>query len=232
MINMKFLLLVFACIFVGSIDGQRPTKSTTTSTQKSTTPIPMNEWIDPHVGGKYGNPGANVHLSDKALDQLHAFVIDRLGQRLQSMNTSDLQFPFPDGNVLVVKSPKFTESKFPKYEKELLPPNRIRSRFFNGRMVIEGEWEYKSSKPVRIFGHSRSFMSGTFKTTIVDVELETLVQLARSTENKPIVNLIDCRANLSNFRVDVKGAGDLTVIENCNDAACNKVCLIFLFFVC
>lgn len=179
--------------------------------QSTSTLPPLVQWTDPYVGGRSGLPGADIRISHRGLDQLHSFAAETLARRIQSMNMSEV--PFSVGSSqLIVEPPRFTESRFAKFEKELMPPNRIRSRFYEGRFVANGDWQYRPGT-----------MDGTHKTTIVNAELEAVTQLAKTNDGKPIVQIVDCKANLSQFRVDITGAGSLTKIENCDDPLCVEI---------
>jgi len=218
--NMKVIILLAIAISVlHSINGQKT--STTTTPKPTTTTAP--KWTDPHTGGKSGNPGANIRLSSKALDQVHGFVAEQVANRIQSMNMTDFDVSLGSAK-LYVKSIRFSESKFGKYEHQLVPStNRVKTKFSECNFVIDGDWQYKPSKRYRI---TTNEMNGTFKATVVNAEMESVVKLSKGNENKPMVEVSECKATIGIYKVDIKGAGELTVVEKCDssyDSTCKDI---------
>jgi len=190
----------------------------------------MPRWSDPTVGGKYGNPGAAMHLSNKSIDQCHMFLSESLGRAIISMNVSDLNVAIGTA-TLIIKPPRITEAKFNDFDRDFMPPNRIRSKFYDGKIVANGEWEYKSPN-IRKNDFIARAMKGIYRTTITHGELESTNQLGRTTDAKPMVQTIDCRANFSQFRVDIEGAGNHSLVENCDDPVCRKIRTYFEDLAC
>jgi len=186
--------------------------------------------LDPLVGGKYGNPGADIHLSNKSIDQLHVFASDSLGRAIQNASIPDMNVAIGSATLLI-KPPRITESKFFSFEKELIPSNRIHSKFYNGKIVANGEWQYKSSNIEKATFLGRA-LSGLYRATVTNGELESMNQLMRTSDAKPMVQTIDCQANFSQFRVDIEGAGNYSLIQNCDDPVCRKIRNFFEDIAC
>jgi len=197
----------------------------------------MARWSDPSLGGKYGNPGADIHLSNKSIDQIHVFASDSLGRALQSAPISELTIAIGSG-TLAIKPPQISEAKFPDFEKELIPSNRIRSKFYNGKIVASGEWQFESANTRKAYFLTRA-LNGVYRVTVTNGELESMNQLGRTSDAKPMVQTIECNANFSQFRVDIQVGGNTTLVQNCDDPICTKIrtffedttCQIFRIFI-
>jgi len=208
---------------------QLPPSTSTAFPITTTSPL---QWTDPSTGGKYGNPGARLHLSNKSIDDLHAFAAYTMAKSIQSMVISDLQIPI-GGGLLIIKSPRITESKFADQENQFWTPDRVRSRFFGGQWAAQGVWQFKMSSV------GRSMQQGTYRSTIVNGELNGTNQLTRTTDSKPTAQTTECKADLSQFRIEIVGAGNLTTVNNCDNPICDKIrsyfedvlCVVFRTFV-
>jgi hypothetical protein len=75
-------------------------------------------------------------------------------------------------------------------------------------------------------------MTGGYRATIVNADLNTTNQLTRSSDAKPTAQTIDCKSYLGQFRIDIDGAGNLTTIETCDDPICNTIRGFFEEAVC
>jgi len=216
---MIFLLTSLVFLQSGVIFGQ---VTTSTSPAPSTTIPPF---FNPYAGGKWGNPGANIHLSNKTIAAVHAHAAQKISEAIK--NISLIEFNLPVGyGMLTIKPPLVTEAKFPDVESQLIKPNRIRSRLSGGRVVASGGWVYKP------FGMNQQPMSGGYRSTIEDGELETTNQLGRTFDAKPMVQTVDCKANLSKFRVEIQGAGNLTTVDTCDNFICMRIRAFFEDAVC
>lgn len=215
------------CIFIGVflfclVNGQHAKSTTPTSTTTTT-----EEVTDPAAGGRYGNPGAQIRFSTKALDTIYAHAVEKISQAIKSMVVPNVIVPV-GGGMLTIKNVRVTEAKIPNFEKHLLPPNKILSRLSGARFVSVGDWEYKP------FGGARAdATSGIFRTIVVNAEMNITNQLARTWDGKPTVQTTECKANLGDFRVEIEGfGGNTTVIDHCDNLLCKRIRQYFEDSVC
>jgi len=219
------MALSLVLLFLGTFSLMDAQVTTSTSTQfTSTTPPP---WTNPAWGGKQGNPGAALHISNKTTDAVHAYATDALARNIQSSPFGHVSIPIGLA-LLTVMSPRITESKLAGFEYELIKPNRIRSRFYGGRFAGEGTWQYK---PAGSRNYQAAF-GGRYRASIVDGEVIIINQFGRNSEFKPMIQTIDCQANFSRFRVDLQGAPNLTSIEHCDNPICDKIVGFYEDAVC
>lgn len=221
MVQFRFFILIVISlnIFQWTI-AQKKTSSTKSSTisYPSTTSTSMT--IDPFVGGKVGNPGAKIRLSEISIDAVHAWAMEMINRALQKAAIDDFTIHVGAG-ILTIKSPHIVDAKFAAVEKQMVPPNRIRSRLFNGKFEATGVWQFKANADARWF-LSRSMVSGNYHAKVPNGELVMINQL-RNADGKPTVMSVETKANFSQYQVDIQGAGNLTTIENCDDPVCSKI---------
>jgi len=199
-----------------------------TSASLSTTP----PWLNPYIGGKSGNPGANIHVSNKTIAAVHLHAAEMIANDIKNISLANFDLPIGWG-TLSIKPPRITEAKFYNVDSQLIKPNRIRSRLYGAKIAASGGWHYKP------FGVGQQPMSGGYRSTITDGEVETTSQLGRTNDGKPMVQTIDCKTNFSRFRIDIEGAGNLTTVDSCDNFICEKirgffedaVCLVLRTFV-
>jgi len=212
-----FLLITF---LVGIGSGEESTTSTFTAT--TTAP----ELLDATVGGKSGNPGAQLRFSAKALDVIYAHAMEKISQAIRSMTIPDVIVPI-GGGMLTIKATRVTEATLGKFDRQMLPPNRLRSHFTEGRLVSVGQWSYKP------MGVTRSIAQGLFRTVITNAELTTTNQFGRTWDEKPSITTTECKAYLGEFRVEIEGFGEnTTVIDECDNLLCSRIRAYFEDSVC
>lgn len=191
-----------------------PPTITTETTESSATTI---ESLDAGNGGKFGNPGAQIRFSTKTLDAIYAHATTTLAHAIKSMVIPDVIVPI-GGGMLTIKSARLGDVKLGNFTRQLLPPNRIRSRLTGSRLASIGEWQY------RPINGARQYMSGVFRVVVVEAELNVTNQLGRTWDAKPMVQTSDCKAYLGQFRVEIEGFGEnTTVIDQCNNLLCLRV---------
>jgi len=218
------LLVVASSVFVIEMTNGQQTSTITTSALTTTATPP--ESLDATAGGTIGNPGAQIRFSTKALDSIYSHALIMIARAVQSMAIPDVVVPIA-GGMLTIKSSRVTEAKIPNFERQLLPPNRIRSRLTGGKIAAIGEWQYKP------FGGDRTTANGIFRTIVVDAELNVTNQLSRTWDAKPIAQTTHCKADLAQFRVEIDGFGDdTTVIEQCQNLMCERIRNYFEDAVC
>jgi len=181
------------------------------SSTRSPAVIDSAEELDAAVGGKQGNPGARIRFGPKALDAVYQHATKKISETVRSMKLPEANFPIGAG-VLSIKSANVSQAKFEKYQRELQSPNQIRSRLYDGYVQAIGEWKYKEH-------------GGAFVTTINNVELNATSKLERAWDGRPQVTPVNCKADLSNFRVEIEGYGqnNSTVINQCDNYMCRKI---------
>jgi hypothetical protein len=205
----------------------RPSKFTTSASMTTSPP----QWTDPNAGGRNGNPGARLRISNKTVDVLHSYVADLIARSIQSMALPEFNVSIGTG-LLTVKTPRISEAKFANVDYDLVPSNRIRSHFYGGRIVASGAWRYKAIAGRDAPSWMGSELNGVYRATVVNADLNATTQLGRGADAKPIAQLTDCKPYLGQFRIDIQGAGNLTTIENCDDPICNKIRGFFEDAVC
>jgi len=145
------------------------------------------------------------------------------------MNISDSSVVV-NSATLILKTLRINEAKFSSYEYDLIPSNRIHSQFLQGRIEASGEWSYKTANTKRLLG-GRS-MNGIYKMSILNGDIDTMNQLSKTSDSKPIIQTINCKANFTQIRIDIEGAGNLSVIENSIDQIRRKIGNSFEDAVC
>jgi len=219
-----FTLISVIVLTLTAINAQSTSTTSTPFTSTITTAVP--DTYDASVGGKVGSPGAQLRFSTKALDAIYSHALEMITKALKSMVIPDVIVPI-GGGMLTIKSVRVTEAKIPTVDRQLMPPNRIRSRLSGGRIVSIGEWQYKP------MGGARSIAQGIFRTVIVNASMNLTNQLSKSWDNKPTVQTNECKAYLGDFRVEIEGFGDnTTVIDHCDNLLCQRIRSYFEDAVC
>jgi len=228
----KFIFLLFIAVCITELINAQKQKSTTTTTSTSTStstsaPKTTSESsLDAAVGGSIGNPGAQIRFSTKALDSVYHHALDKISSTIKYMTVPDVVIPIGRAK-LTIKSINITEAKIPNYDRELLPPNRIRSRLSGGKIESVGEWQYKS------FDGARSASSGIFRTIVSNAELNVTNQLSRTRDAKPTIQTVHCKADLSQLRVEFEGFADnTTASEKWQNSLRQKIRTYFEDSVC
>jgi hypothetical protein len=185
-----------------------------------------DEIIDATQGGKSGSPGAQIRFSTTALDTIYTHSLTKIAESIKSMFIPDVIVPI-GGGMLTIKNTKINEASFEKFERQSVPPNRLRSRFSGGRITSVGQWAYKP------MGQTRTIAQGLFRTVIYNAELSTTTSFSRTWDEKPSVQTSECKANLGQFRVEIEGFGDnTTTIDQCNNLLCSRIRAYFEDSVC
>jgi hypothetical protein len=216
---MKFIFLLASILLFNILEINGQTTSTTSA--PATT-----EQLDASSGGKFGNPGAQIRFSTKALDKIYSHALEMISQAIRSMIVPDVIVPIGAG-MLTIRSTRVTEAKISNFERQLLPPNRIQSRLTGGRLVSIGEWQYKP------FNGARQMANGIFRTVVSNATMNLTNQLGRTWDAKPMVQTTECKSYLGQFRVEIEGFGEnTTTIDQCDNLLCKRIRSYFEDAVC
>jgi hypothetical protein len=176
------------------------------------------------AGGKPGNAGARGMICKKALDSVHEYVADMMGSAILAMNVNDLPVNVPGMGTLTIKPPRVTEASYGKTEYKMIPPNKIQSRLFDGHIAAKGVWQYKPN--------NGELMGGTYTAVVQGTEINATNQFERTSDAKPSLKPSGCVANISNFRIEVRGHSEIQVIEDCDFAVCKQIQKYFEDSIC
>lgn len=179
--------------------------------------------LDPFNTGKWGNPGARAFVCGKSLEAIHDYVSDLMARALEALSVLDYSINLGSG-TLTVKPPRVTEASYGRAEYKMAPPNRVQSRFFDGRLRARGVWQFKP-----LIG---DMIGGMYQATIDGMELNTTNQLGRTSDCKPMVQVVDCRANVSQYRIEIQGSSDIQSLDDCKLDACMKIRKFFEDAIC
>jgi hypothetical protein len=213
------ITLFITVLQLPSILAQKTTTTPSTLTPMTTTP----GRIDPFITGKWGNRGSNAHMCGKSLDAIHQHVAGMLSKALEALSVLDFSVNLGTG-TLTIKPPRVTEAGYARADYDLLPPKRIRSSFRDGRLVAKGVWQFKP-----VVGN---LIGGTYIATVKDMELNATNQLGRTGDGKPIMQTIECKSHVGQYRIEIQGATDIKVVENCNWDVCHRVRKYFEDAIC
>jgi hypothetical protein len=160
------------------------------------------------------------------MDTIYEHALKKIADAIKSMVVPDVIVPV-GGGMLTIKDARITEAKLAHFERQLLPPNRLKSRFTGGRVTSIGQWQY------RPMGGQQALAQGIFRIVVTNVEMNVTNQLGRTWDAKPMVNTQDCKAYLGQFRVEIEGFGDnTTVIDQCENLLCQRIRAYFEDSVC
>jgi len=208
--------LLASILLLNIFETNGQTASTTSTTDQ----------LDAGLGGKFGNPGAQIRFSTKALDSIYTHALEMIARAIRSMVIPDVIIPLGAG-MLTIRSTRVTEAKIANFTRQLLPPTRIQSRLTGARLVSIGQWQYRQTNG------ARQIASGIFRTVIFNAELNLTNQVGRTWDAKPMVQTNECKAYLSQFRVEIEGFGDnTTVIDQCDNLLCRRIRSYFEDAVC
>jgi len=223
--NMAFNAIV-AITVIGILHSPGILAQTSTPSSSTTSSIPSSTSsarTDPFSTGKWGNPGARAFVCGRSLEAIHNYASDLIARALEALSVLDHSVNLGAG-TLTVKPPRVTEASYGRSEYRMVPPNRVHSRFFDGRLRANGVWQFK---PV-----AGNMIGGKFQTTVSGMELNATNQLGRTSDAKPMVQVVDCKANISEYRIDIEGSTDMQTIDDCKLDVCMKIRKFFQDAIC
>ncbi|KAI9546749.1 hypothetical protein NQZ68_024649 [Dissostichus eleginoides] len=146
------------------------------------------------------NPGVKVKLTAKGIEYGRQLAVASILQKLKTIKLDDMSGKVkvsPIGNVKYsLTNMKMVDVGLPTAALDLVPGTGVKLSIVNANFRLEGNWRVKY-----LFVKD----SGSFNLNANDISFSTSLSIKSDQTGRPVVNSLDCGANVGKMSVHFKG---------------------------
>jgi len=183
--------------------------------------------LDPWQGGKFGNPGARLRISEIALDYANRLANEKITDIIKSLRAPDARI-----GDLTIYGLKVVDFETPDYYRKLMKPNFVQWGFRQGQLSTQSGFSQIIRRPPFVNGQlTVDNITGIVTIASGSTSMDTSSTMVRDVEGRPSISSMTCDAKLGLLNVTFSG-NLLSMPTYIQDLIVRQIQSVFEMLIC